>query len=85
MRNEILPELANNQIFICGNGCGECKALEDRSVHADTHNEKGNLVGDKSHRVYVSDCCKAEVNIWDKLKEEDVDWPVGLAIVKSAK
>lgn len=64
--DEILPALANNQVFVCEDGCGECKAVEFDFCFRRSKNLATGEVKEFTHKSYKSSCCGAKVNVWDE-------------------
>lgn len=69
-----LPEIGKTQSWCCENGCGECKPVMDDFEYSRTEDMAGNLIESKTEVVWVSNCCKADLMLWDEDKQNFVDF-----------
>lgn len=68
--DEVLPVLTNDQVFVCEDGCGDCKAIEFDFCYSRTENISTSEVKELTHKAYKSSCCGAKVNVWDESIED---------------
>lgn len=61
-----LPELTEGQSWSCGNGCGECEPIPSEFEYSRIETVGGLLIESKTERVFLSDCCNAELFLWDE-------------------
>ncbi len=74
LRDEILPMLNSGQSWCCDKGCGTCLPMQIDFEYSRTEDLDGNLLESKTHKAWVSDCCKADLLQWDESKNEFVPW-----------
>lgn len=74
---EVLPEIAAKQVWCCSEGCGECRPVQAEFEYASTTDLKTGLVTERTvGQVWVSACCKADLMLWDKTKDNFVDFEI---------
>lgn len=71
----VLPHLKPGQIFACSEGCGECGTQRINQTHYERFDAAGNRIEHRQHKDYVSDCCSAQLDIWDTNTEKFIEWP----------
>tara|TARA_B100000809_G_C15094098_1_gene514320 strand:- start:114 stop:350 length:237 start_codon:yes stop_codon:yes gene_type:complete len=70
--DESLPELKKGQIFVCEEGCVECKPVEfDFEYRVVTYVDSGEKQK-FTHRAFKSSCCGGKLAIWDEDKQDTV-------------
>jgi len=69
-----LPDLEPQQVWCCENGCGECELTEYRHPRMEEEDFQGNLLNAEYHYHQVSQCCEAEVFLWDNKLNDEVDF-----------
>lgn len=65
--DETLPELTATQTWCCAGGCGDCSPKEiafPYSIIRDAETDE--LIERRTHRAYVSNCCGADLMLWDE-------------------
>jgi hypothetical protein len=68
-----LPRLGAGQFWCCSRGCGACGTKSLLQEYSRTEHPNGD-VESKAHRVFASTCCGADLMLWDKSKQDMVDW-----------
>lgn len=63
--------LAENEEYYCQNGCGECKKVIKVENNFKVTASDGVVEERHYSHVEVSDCCKAEIGIWNTATDED--------------
>ena len=58
--------IPKNQVWCCANGCGECKPVETDFEYYREETFSGELISSLSEKIWVSDCCKAAIMLWDE-------------------
>jgi hypothetical protein len=69
-----LPKIEAQQSWCCENGCGECKPVQIDFEYSRTEDMAGNMIESKTEKVWVSQCCKAGLDLWDEAKQGFVEW-----------
>jgi hypothetical protein len=74
---EVLPVLATNQVWCCSEGCGECAPIQVEFEYGSTERPIGTLIERKVGQVWVSACCKADLELWDEGRQNFVSFTMG--------
>jgi hypothetical protein len=74
---EVLPVLDTSQVWCCSEGCGECAPIQVEFEYGSTERPIGTLVERKVGQVWVSACCKADLELWDESKQNFVSFTMG--------
>lgn len=78
---ETLPEIGPTQSWSCENGCGECKPKQIDFEYARTEDPPGTVTERKVGKIWVSECCEADLMLWDEGKQNFVDFKMGGGLV----
>jgi len=73
-----LPQITTRQEWCCSEGCGACKTTQIDQEYYREETLSGELVESKSEKIWVSDCCKKPLMLWDKDKNDFIDFDKGL-------
>lgn len=74
---EVLPEITAYQVWCCSEGCGECQAVQTEFEYSSSTDLKTGLVTERRvGQVWVSACCKSDLMLWDKMKDNFVDFEI---------
>ena len=73
-KDEVLPQLNEDQEWCCWKGCGPCTPVQTDFVYSSTTDLVGNLLESKSFKVWVSHCCKANLALWDEGLNDFIEW-----------
>jgi hypothetical protein len=68
-----LPVITEDQVICCENGCGECRPVVTEFEILSEKDRFGNLISKVIKHEWVSDCCKAQLLVWDKKNDDFVD------------
>ena len=68
-----LPELNEGQEWCCSKGCGPCQPVQYDFEYSRTETLDGVLIDSKTEKVWVSHCCKAELELWDEKQNTFVE------------
>lgn len=82
-----LPEITKSQSWCCSEGCGDCTPVPTDFEYSRTEDRQGNLIESKTEKIFVSNCCGAELMLWDEEKQDNVafEFVEGVAPVETAK
>lgn len=69
-----LPEIGERQAWCCNEGCGICSPIQVDFEYLRTTDDAGNLVESRTQKVWRSDCCNAELMLWDEIAQTFVAW-----------
>lgn len=60
-----IPVIRKTQMWCCVKGCGECNPIADKFETFREESFDGKLIQSKTEDIWVSDCCKAGLLLWD--------------------
>lgn len=71
-----LHKLSPTEIFCCGDkGCGPCGVVEEWDTYSTFEEEEYRTL--RQEKVFLSDCCRGSLFVWDTEKDDDVEWREG--------
>lgn len=69
-----LPEITYKQSWCCSQGCGICVPKQIDFEYSRTEDRHGNLIESKTEGIWVSECCEAELMLWDETLQDFVEF-----------
>jgi hypothetical protein len=68
--HETLPVLADDEVFVCDEGCGDCNAVEFAYCYRTSENTSTGEITSSYHRAYKTSCCGSNLGIWNETTED---------------
>ncbi len=68
--DEVLPTLKEDEIFVCSDGCGDCKPVEFDFCYSRSENLKTGEVIELTHKAHKASCCGADLAIWNEVTDD---------------
>lgn len=69
-----LPQITADQVWCCEMGCGGCTPKEIDRMYSETRDPNGRLVQRLTEKDWVSNCCNANLFLWDNSVGDEVPW-----------
>lgn len=68
-----LPQKEPHQEWCCSEGCGNCSPVQADFEYYREEDLQGNVLDTKSMKIWVSNCCNADLLLWDEQQQDFVD------------